>query len=80
MSSVKRAAGMVSDGSLRYAEGTHRAGMIFHPYDRDGIVSLLSAAMPYRSSPLRVISTADGEMSKLVTWKPLEANARLYAP
>lgn len=31
----------LSDGSLRYAEGTPRAGMIFHPYDRDGIVSLL---------------------------------------
>ena len=31
----------LSDGSLRYAEGTPRAGMIFHPYDRDGIVSFL---------------------------------------
>jgi hypothetical protein len=31
----------LSDGSLRYAESTPRAGMIFHPYDRDGIVSFL---------------------------------------
>lgn len=32
---------VLPDGSLRYAEGTPRVGMIFHPYDEDGIASLL---------------------------------------
>ena len=33
---------VLADGSLRYAEGTSRSGMIFHPYNREEISLLLA--------------------------------------
>lgn len=56
---------VLADGSLRYASGTSRAGMIFHPYDEREIAALLAGC-----SVIYARTNTKGEQIRILEKQP----------